>query len=170
MKKTQYLIILLAVIALHACFSSPMASRITMGEKPGEDGRYQGVRSFDAKYEKVFEAVMEMIKYKEYKLKNKDRQKGIIESDYRSHDGLFTLGFIGGKVRSQIFARIKELKTNKTQVTLRINAEKDIGLGGWFHHPVTERNLDLIDSDNYELLFFFVTSYIKNGEITKVVY
>ena len=130
---------------------------IMASEKPATPHEYQGVRIFNSPYHSVFRAVKETILYKDYPIQLSDERGGIIESAYRLHDGLFTLGFIGARVRSKIVALLREMAPQQVEVVLRIMAEKEEEDGTWSKFPVGAYNLDLIDSDSYDMFFYYIS-------------
>lgn len=125
-------------------------------------------RIFNAPYHQVFKAVEKTIIHKEYPLKICDEGGGIINSNYRLHDGNFTMGFVGAKLRSRMIARLKEKGPKQVEVTLMILAEKEDEIGNWQDFPVSSFNLDLIDSDSYDMFFYNISENIKNLKLSGI--
>jgi hypothetical protein len=126
-----------------------------------EEGSY-ATRIFNAPYHQVFKAVEKAIIHKEYPIKMCDERGGIIDSNYRLHDGNFTLGFVGAKLRSRMIARLAEKGPKQVEVTLMILAEKEDDIGTWLDFPISSFNLDLIDSDSYDMFFYYISENLRD--------
>lgn len=125
----------------------------------------QGIRVFNVSYKKVFKVVQKTLTTKEYPIQKRDLNSGTIESGYRIHDGLFTQGFLGEKIRTKIVANIMELEPRKTKVLLKIIVEKKGYAGKWQHYPMNDYNLDLIDADSLDIMFYRISNRL--GSKTK---
>lgn len=121
-------------------------------------------RIFNAPYHQVFKAVEKAITCKEYSIKMCDEKEGIIDSKYRLHDGNFTLGFVGAKLRSKMLARLADKGPKQVEVTLIILAEKEDDIGDWQEFPISSFNLDLIDSDSYDMFFYNISQNLRNPQ------
>lgn len=130
-----------------------------------QEGSY-ATRIFNAPYHHVFKAVEKAIIHKEYPIKMCDEREGIIDSNYRMHDGNFTLGFVGAKLRSRMIARLEEKGPKQVEVTLMILAEKEDDIGNWQNFPVSSFNLDLIDSDSYDMFFYYISENIRDPQLS----
>lgn len=120
-----------------------------------------GVHVFDAPYKKVYKAVRKIFIEKEYSIRRRSLKKGIIETGYRLHDGMFSVGFLGTMTRSKMVANLKELEPRKTEVTLRILVEKEVETGTWQHFPVSDYDMDLIDGDSIEIYFHHILKILN---------
>jgi hypothetical protein len=131
----------------------------------GSGSQNQGVRVFDAPFEQVFKVVRKVMSDKEYPIRKRDIEKGIIETDYRKHDGLFALGFLGKMTRSKMVAKLIELEPKKTKVELQIFVEEERDDKTWQHFPISDYDLDLIDSDSIEIYFHHISEQL-NSHVT----
>ncbi len=129
-----------------------------------------GTRTFHAPYHKVFKAVERTILGKNYPVLLCDEVGGIIDSDYRIHDGLFTLGFVGAKLRSKMLASLVLIKPEQVEVTLIIQVEREDASGTWDNFPVNASNLDLIDSDSYDMYFYNISEHIKSPQVSGLLF
>jgi hypothetical protein len=127
----------------------------------------QGVHVYNAPYNQVFKAVRKTMAIKEYPVLKRDVENGIIETDYRIHDGLFALGFLGKKTRSKMVAKLKKLEPEKTEVTLMIFVEKEGKDKTWQEFPITDYDLDLIDSDSIEIYFHLISEQLTSQKTSE---
>jgi hypothetical protein len=139
-----------------------MLSRVMAPGGKDDGGNNQGIRVFDAPYNQVFEAVRKILAVKEYSIRKRDIKNGIIETGYRIHDGLFALGFLGKKTRSKMIAGLEEVEPKKTEVTLKIMVEKERDDKTWQHFPISDYDLDLIDSDSIEIYFHHISEQLNS--------
>ena len=160
-----YSLILLFFLLMTGCAGNfeNKGPRGMMRQGMGEGGE-SGVRIFNAPYRNVFKAVERSITGKKYQIRVCDERGGIINSDYRIHDGDFTLGFVGAKLRSKMVARLAELSPKQIKVTLTVLAEKEYEDGEWENFPVSAFNLDLIDSDSYDMYFYNISENLKSTQ------
>lgn len=131
-------------------------------------GASSGTQTFYAPYHNVFKAVEKTILSKDYPVLLCDETRGIIDSDYRIHDGNFTLGFVGAKLRSKMLASLVLIKPEQVEVTLIIQVEKEDASGIWDNFPVSASNLDLIDSDSYDMFFYNISRHIKSPQLSSI--
>lgn len=129
-------------------------------------GSLSGVRVFDAPFERVFKVVRKIMADKEYRIQKRDVERGIIETDYRIHDGLFALGFLGKITRSKMVAKLIELTPQKTKVELKIFVEEERNDKTWQHFPISDYDLDLIDSDSIEIYFHHISEQLSSHVAT----
>ena len=127
-----------------------------------------GTQTFNAPYNTVFKAVEMTILGKAYPILLRDEVGGIIDSGYRIHDGQFTLGFVGAKLRSKMLAKLSIIQPEQVEVTLVIQAEKEYEEGLWDNFPVSAYNLDLIDSDSYDMFFYKISEKIKSRQVSGI--
>ncbi len=125
-------------------------------------------QTFNAPFHRVFKAVERAILGKNYPVLLSDEARGIIDSDYRIHDGQFTLGFVGAKLRSKMLASLVLIKKEQVKVTLVIHVEREDSSGTWDNFPVSASNLDLIDSDSYDMFFYNISEYIKSPQLSGI--